>query len=192
MTNAPVEEPATEESAPEETAGEQLHGCTVTYSRGQRVVHVPRENLLEFATALKADGFEMCADLTCVDYLREPVREVPAGLERARYELIVNLLSLSKRERLRIRVQVPADDAVMPSLFDLWPGTEAMEREVYDMFGLRFDDHPDLTRILMPEEWEGHPLRKDYPIGRVPVQFKERVMQSSQAEMSPPAGPDVA
>ena len=81
-------------------------------------------------------------------------------------------MSHEKRERLRIRVQVPEGDAVVPSLFDVHPGTEAFEREVYDMFGIRFDGHPDLTRILMPEDWEGHPLRKDYGIGRIPVQFK--------------------
>ena len=61
-----------------------------------------------------------------------------------------------------MRVQVPADDPHVPTLFDLYPGTEAMEREVYDMFGIAFTDHPDLTRILMPEDWDGHPLRKDY------------------------------
>jgi NADH-quinone oxidoreductase subunit C len=70
-----------------------------------------------------------------------------------------------------VRVQVPADDPTVPTLFDLHPGSEAMEREVYDMFGIVFTDHPDLTRILMPEDWEGHPLRKDYDQGRIPVQF---------------------
>lgn len=179
MTDVQAPEPA----APEETPPpEELQGCLVSYSRGQRVLHVPRERLCDVAQALKDDGYEMCADLTCVDYLEDPQRDVPASIERSRFELVVNLLSLSKRERLRLRVQVPADDATVPSLFDIWPGTEAMEREVYDMFGIRFDEHPDLTRILMPEEWEGHPLRKDFAIGRVPVQFKERVMQPSQAE----------
>ena len=84
---------------------------------------------------------------------------------------MVNLLSIERRERIRIRVQVPADDAVIATLFDLYPGSEAMEREVFDMFGISFTDHPDLTRILMPEDWEGHPLRKDYDQGRIPVQF---------------------
>ena len=73
---------------------------------------------------------------------------------------------------MRIRVQVPADDPTVPSLFDLYPGTEAMEREVFDLMGIAFADHPDLTRILMPDDWEGHPLRKDYSVGRIPVQFK--------------------
>jgi NADH-quinone oxidoreductase subunit C len=81
-------------------------------------------------------------------------------------------MSHEKRERLRLRTQVPADDAVVPSLFDVHPGTEAMEREVFDLFGIAFDGHPDLTRILMPEDWVGHPLRKDEAIGRIPVQFK--------------------
>jgi NADH-quinone oxidoreductase subunit C len=71
-----------------------------------------------------------------------------------------------------VRVQA-GDEPEVDSLFSLYPGTEAMEREAFDLFGVLFRDHPDLTRILMPEEWEGHPLRKDYGSGRVPVQFKE-------------------
>jgi NADH-quinone oxidoreductase subunit C len=73
---------------------------------------------------------------------------------------------------VRLRVQVPADDPRVPSLFDLHPGSEYLEREVYDMFGIEFEDHPDPSRILMPEDWIGHPLRKDYAVGRIPVQFK--------------------
>ena len=85
-----------------------------------------------------------------------------------RFEVVVNLLDLRARRRLRIRVQVPESDPVLPSLFDLHPGTEAMERETFDMFGISFDGHPDLTRILMPEDWVGHPLRKDYEVGAHP------------------------
>jgi NADH-quinone oxidoreductase subunit C len=73
---------------------------------------------------------------------------------------------------VRVRVQIDADEAVMPTLFDIFPGTEALEREVFDMFGVTFTDHPDMTRILMPESWRGHPLRKDYAVGEIPVQFK--------------------
>ncbi len=86
--------------------------------------------------------------------------------------MVVNLLDLGNRRRLRLRVQVPEDDAVLPTLFDIHPGTEAMEREVFDMFGIVFTDHPDPSRILMPEDWDGHPLRKDYEVGEIPVQFK--------------------
>jgi NADH-quinone oxidoreductase subunit C len=70
-------------------------------------------------------------------------------------------------------VQVPESDPTLATLFDIYPGTEAMEREVFDLMGIQFNGHPDLTRILMPEDWEGHPLRKDFASGRVPVQFKE-------------------
>jgi NADH-quinone oxidoreductase subunit C len=85
---------------------------------------------------------------------------------------VVTLMSHEHRERVRLRAQVPETDATVPSLFDVHPGTEAMEREVFDLLGIAFDGHPDLTRILMPEDWVGHPLRKDEAIGRIPVQFK--------------------
>src|SRR6185295_9022978 len=119
------------------------------------------------------DGFNMCLDVTAVDHLVNEARvALPDGIEPERFEVVVHLISHARRERLRLRVQVPDDDPTCPSLFDVHPGTEAMEREVYDMFGIRFEGHPDLSRILMPEDWIGHPLRKDYAIGRIPVQFK--------------------
>ena len=120
---------------------------------------------------LYAEGFTMCVDLTAVDYLLHPSRTVPSDVTAQRFEVVVNLLSISKHERMRVRLQVAEGDSV-PSLFDIHPSTEAMEREVFDMFGISFDGHPDLTRILMPEDWDGHPLRKDYSQGRIPVQFK--------------------
>jgi NADH-quinone oxidoreductase subunit C len=139
----------------------------------QDVRHVPRDRYLDTVKSLVDEGYTMCIDLTAVDYLEYAHRQLPADAEAAqRFEVVVNLLDLADRRRLRLRVQVPADDATLPTLFDLYPGTEAMEREVYDMFGIEFSDHPDLTRILMPEDWVGHPLRKDYEIGRIPVQFK--------------------
>ena len=151
---------------------ELLHGAPVSESRGQRVVHPERAQYIALLKKLLDDGYVMCSDLTAVDYLTHPGRDLPAGVAAERFELVLNLTSITTRDRMRVRVQIPEGDAVVASAFDLWPGTEAMEREVFDMFGIRFDGHPDLTRILMPEDWDGHPLRKDYEIGRIPVQFK--------------------
>jgi NADH-quinone oxidoreductase subunit C len=143
-------------------------------SCGQATVHVPRERLADVVLELRDEyGFNMCIDVTAVDYLDfEAPRALPDGVEPERFEIVVGLLSMLEHARLRLRVQVPESDPVVPSLFDVHPGTEALEREVFDMFGIRFESHPDLTRILMPEDWIGHPLRKDYAIGRIPVQFK--------------------
>lgn len=132
-----------------------------------------RSSYHALVASFREDGFELCADLCAVDYLTHPGRELPEGVSPERFEVVVNLLSLSRKERVRIRVQLPEMDPRVDSLFDIYPGSEAMEREAYDLVGVIFDGHPDLTRILMPEEWEGHPLRKDYGVGRVPVQFKE-------------------
>jgi NADH-quinone oxidoreductase subunit C len=145
-----------------------------TEAFGQTVLFVPRERLAEVVMELRDEhAFTMCIDVTAVDYLAvEAPRNLPDGVEPERFEIVVGLLSMRDRRRLRLRVQVPEADPVVPSLFDVHPGTEALEREVFDMFGIRFDNHPDLTRILMPEDWIGYPLRKDYAIGRIPVQFK--------------------
>lgn len=149
-----------------------LHGCPLLDSHGQQVLLVPRESYVSVVKSLLADGYDMCIDLTGVDYLNMPNRMVGADIQPERFEVVVNLLSLTLRQRIRLRVQVPESDAVLPSLFDVHPGTEAHERETYDMFGIFFDGHPDMTRILMPEDWDGHPLRKDYDQGSIPVQFK--------------------
>lgn len=151
---------------------ETLFGAPVTYSRGQRTVHINTNAYLELVGELKKSGYNTCIDLTAVDYLTNADRELPFGHVGERFEVVANLLSHSLRERVRVRVQVPGDAPKVASLFDLYPGTEAMEREVYDLLGIDFTGHPDMTRILMPDEWEGHPLRKDDPMGRIPVQFK--------------------
>jgi NADH-quinone oxidoreductase subunit C len=158
-----------EEAAP---GPELLFGSPIEDRLGQRVVFPVLDQYLQLMKDLVDDGFEVCTDLCGVDYLTHPGRRLPDGVAPERFEVVVNLIDLRQARRLRVRVQVPGDDPVVPSLFELWPGSEAMEREAFDMFGIRFDGHPDLTRILMPEDWIGHPLRKDYAEGRIPVQFK--------------------
>lgn len=133
-------------------------------SHGQEVVRLDRTRWLEFAQALREAGFEVCSDITAVDWYRH---------RRVRFELVVNLLSQQHRRRLRVLMPVPEDDPTAPSVVTVWPGAAFGERETYDMYGIIFDGNPDLTRILMPDEWEGHPLRKDFGVGAVPVQFKE-------------------
>jgi NADH-quinone oxidoreductase subunit C len=168
-----TDQPTPDEPAVEEPPGpELLLGCPVEERLGQRIVFPDREQYLPLMKALVDDGFEVCTDLCGVDYLTHPGRTLPAGVTAERFEVVVNLIDLRQARRLRVRVQVPGDDPSVASLFELWPGSEAMEREAFDMFGIRFDDHPDLTRILMPEDWIGYPLRKDYAEGRIPVQFK--------------------
>jgi NADH-quinone oxidoreductase subunit C len=152
---------------------ETFHGHPVSYSRGQRTVHVPAGELRSLVLGLRDEGWIQLLDVTAVDHLGyQAERDLPAGVTGERFELIVTLISHTERQRVRLRVQVGADDPTVDSLFPVHPGAEALEREVFDMFGIRFNDHPDLTRILMPEDWEGYPLRKDYPVGRIPVQFK--------------------
>jgi len=132
-------------------------------SHDQDVATVPREEWLSFATSLREAGFEVCVDVTAVDWMRQ---------RPDRFEVVANLLSMQHALRLRIVTTAPRQEPKIASLVPLWPGANFAEREVYDMFGIEFEDHPDLTRILMPDEWEGHPLRKDFGVGGVPVQFK--------------------
>ena len=140
---------------------------------GQQVLHPKVEELIDLVTELKQEGFNMVVDLTAADYLSFLTRtDLPENVKPERFELVVSMINHQTRERDRLRVQIQEENPVVPSLFDLYPGTESMEREVFDMFGINFSDHPDLTRILMPEDWVGHPLRKDFSVGQIPVQFK--------------------
>lgn len=132
-------------------------------SHGQTVARVPAEEWGGFAEAAKEAGFEMCSDVTAVDWMRE---------RPERYEVVASLVSMEHNVRFRMITSVGREDPTVASLTPIWPGAGYAEREVYDMFGIRFDGHPDLTRILMPDDWEGFPLRKDYGVGMVPVQFK--------------------
>jgi NADH-quinone oxidoreductase subunit C len=150
----------------------RLHGCPVSDSHDQVVLHPSREQYVDVVKALADDGYAMVVDLCGVDYLDHMDRSLPEGVVAERFEVVVNLLDITHRRRIRLRVQVPESDCTLPSIFDVHPGAEANERETFDMFGVEFTDHPDLTRILMPEDWIGHPLRKDYEVGRIPVQFK--------------------
>jgi NADH-quinone oxidoreductase subunit C len=152
---------------------ELLHGALVVHQGDTAVLHVGPEGLVELVTKLRGDGFWQCIDLCGVDYLTHPGRSaLPAGVTPERFEVVVSLLNHNEARRVRIRVQVPESDPTVPTLFKLHPGTEAMEREAWDLYGIVFEGHPDLTRILLPDEWSGHPLRKDYAIGKIPVQFK--------------------
>ncbi len=167
---------AAEGAAEGATAGSSPSPPEVTRAPGgwaEEIAFPPRARYHELVESYKASGFEQLSDVTAVDYLTHPGRTLPQDVEPERFEVVANLLSLSSRRRARIRVQVPESDPVVDTLWDLYPGAEAMEREVFDLYGVRFEGHPDLTRILMPEDWEGHPLRKDYGVGRVPVQFKD-------------------
>ena len=181
-----ADESTTEGDAPEAPPEPPtIHGCPLTDSNGQPVVHVSREQYIALIKQLADDGYVQASDLTGVDYLTHPGRSLPDGIVAGRFEVVVNLLDIEHRRRLRVRVQIPADDVTCPTLFDVHPGTEAMERETYDMFGIEFTDHPDLTRILMPEDWEGFPLRKDYSPGEIPVQFSNDYAISAQPSVVP-------
>ncbi len=140
-----------------------LHGCPVTETFGQRTAHTDRSRYLALMEALYRDGFEVCIGVCGVDYLTHPGRDLPAGIDPERFEVVVELLSLSRKERLRVRCQVPGDEPVVPSLFDLWPGSEAHERETFDMFGDPVrgppgpDPYPDARRLGGPPVAQGLP-----------------------------------
>ncbi|MBX6387479.1 MAG: NADH-quinone oxidoreductase subunit C [Frankia sp.] len=139
----------------------------VVYDRGELTLHVRREHLLAVAQTVRDDPalrFELLSSLSGVDYLDDPTGR--------RLHSVVHLASMTYRRRLRLEVSVSVDDPVMPSLTSVWPTADWHERETYDFFGIIFEGHHALTRIMMPDDWVGHPQRKDYPLGGIPVEYK--------------------
>ena len=138
-------------------------------SAGDDWIAVSPANLRTALGGLRDDGYGLLVFLTCVDHLDDRSRAVWSG----RYELVYQLRNLDTREQVRVRVFVDGDPPKVESVHDLFGPANWDERETYDMFGVVFEGHPDLTRILMPDDWVGHPLRRDYPVGGEPVEFSE-------------------
>lgn len=137
-------------------------------SAGDSWVTVEPGAIRDALSALKGDGYRLLVFLTCVDHLADASRKWPA-----RYELVYQLRNLETREQIRIRAFVDGDPPHIDSVQDVFPPANWDERETYDLFGVVFNDHPELTRILMPDDWVGHPLRRDYPVGGEVVEFSQ-------------------
>ena len=136
----------------------------VVVDRGELTLHIKRERLVEVSLILRDRlKFENCLGVSGVHYPADINRELHA---------IYPLLSMTNNQRIRLEVSVPDSDPHIPSLVEVWAGNNWNERETFDMFGIIFDGHPGLTRILMPDDWQGHPQRKDYALGGIPVEYK--------------------
>jgi len=145
----------------------------VLQAQGDDVLILDRANLRESFRFLKEDqqlDYDFLSDITAVDYWRK---------KEPRFEVVYQILSRARRQRLRLRVPVPENDPAVESLTPLWRGANFLEREVWDLFGILFIDHPDLRRILLYEEFEGFPLRKDYPVNQVQPRVPERVVDGT-------------
>lgn len=138
-------------------------------SAGDNWITVDAANAHEALAGLKDEGYRLLVFLSCVDHLADRSRPQWPG----RYELIYQLRNLETREQIRLRAFVDGDPPHIESASDLFPPANWDERETYDLFGIVFQNHPDLTRILMPDDWVGHPLRRDYPVGGEVVEFSE-------------------
>ncbi len=178
------EEPATDDGAGVATepvdevadaVASRFPGSVAHDSHGQAVVYVSSGSWHDVAQYLRdEERFTQCVDVTAVDHLVDVERASIPGVTLERFEVVANFLSHPRNRRVRIMCRLADDDApTVASLVDLYPGVNFPEREVFDLFGIVFDGHPDLTRILMPEDWVGYPLRKDDAPARIPVVFKD-------------------
>lgn len=141
--------------------------------QGDETIIIAREGMLEIFRFLKDDpklDLNFLTDLTAVDYM---------GKKEPRFEVVYHLYSLRAKHRLRVKIPVPEEDPEVETLTPLWKGANWLEREVWDMFGIRFRGHPDLRRVLLYEEFRGHPLRKDYPVNQCQPLVPEREVQGT-------------
>jgi NADH-quinone oxidoreductase subunit C len=153
---------------------ERFPGTVFHESHGQPVVYVDRAAWLDLAVFLRDEQqFTMCVDVTAVDHLLDAGRVDIAGVGYDRFEVVGNFLSHPRNRRLRAICQISPEEPSVASITGVYPGLDFAEREVFDLYGITFDGHPDLTRILMPDDWVGHPLRKDDSPAWIPVTFKE-------------------
>jgi NADH-quinone oxidoreductase subunit C len=153
----------------------------VIVDRGELTLYVRPERIAEVCKLLRDDPalrFELCSSVSGVDYLDAPTSAEPAE-QADRLHVVYHLTSMTFRRRIRLEVAVPVENAHVPSVTAVYPTADWHERETWDMFGVIFDGHPALTRILMPDDWDGYPQRKDYPLGGVAVEYKG-------AEIPPP------
>ena len=124
------------------------------FDRGELTLKIAREHIRAAAELVQKSGYNFLEDVTCVDY--HP--------EEPRFQVIYHIVSHGLKARVRLAVPVESLDAEVDSITPVWPSADFYEREVFDLFGIRFGGHPNLRRIMLPDEWEGHPLRKDYPV----------------------------
>ncbi|WP_239679551.1 NADH-quinone oxidoreductase subunit C [Natronosporangium hydrolyticum] len=146
----------------------------VVVDRGELTLYIKPERIAEVCQVLRDDAalrFELCSSVSGVDYLDDP--------EGRRLHAVYHLTSMTYRRRIRLECAVSAEAPRLPSVTSVYPTADWQEREAYDMFGIVFEGHPALTRVLMPDDWDGHPQRKDYPLGGIPVEYKG-------AEIPPP------
>ena len=137
-------------------------------SAGDTWITVPAESIRPALSGLRSAGYRLLTFLTCVDHLADASRDWPS-----RFEIVYQLRNLESKAQIRVRAFVDGDPPRIDSVQDMFPPANWDERETYDLFGIVFNDHPDLTRILMPDDWVGHPLRRDYPVGGETVEFSE-------------------
>ncbi|GGA62657.1 NADH-quinone oxidoreductase subunit C [Edaphobacter acidisoli] len=144
------------EALPENAAVKALASLATDakFDRKELTITVARENIIAACKEVQQAGYNFLEDVTAVDwYPSEP-----------RFQVTYHILSHSLKERVRVAVRLNGEDASLDSITSVWPSANFYEREVFDLFGVRFGGHPNLTRIMMPTDWNGHPLRKDYPV----------------------------